>query len=450
MAKRRHLTTVALVVNDVVAIYIAIVCAYYTRVWLGTVIEMVDLDVGLGGYLGKWWILPTILVSIAYHGGYNTVVTLWDDFLNLLRSFVTSFLLIWVVFSLQKEAATVSRIIVTLSFVYMALLVPAMRCATKFLLFRVLHMRIPALLCETDDPESSRKIEECLSTEWYSGYEVTGRVRGRPVPGDVDTCLLPIERADEDTIKTLKPSMKNLIIVSDMPGLSFMSTDITTFFGKNMNLITIRNGLLSFRSRLVKNAVDVMVSTLLFLITLPLLGLVSILILIDSRGPIIYSHRRCGKGLREFSMLKFRTMYRHSDDILREHLEQNPEALAELEERNKLRDDPRVTRVGRLLRRLSLDELPQLINVMKGEMSLVGPRPDSKDVMLKYHAEYSEIWNFVKPGITGLWQVSGRSEIEYDERVKLDYIYMLNWSLWLDFVIVLKTFWVVLIGKGAY
>jgi lipopolysaccharide/colanic/teichoic acid biosynthesis glycosyltransferase len=121
-----------------------------------------------------------------------------------------------------------------------------------------------------------------------------------------------------------------------------------------------------------------------------------------------------------------------------------------LQERNKIEDDPRVTAFGRTLRRLSLDELPQIYNVLKGEMSVVGPRPDSKAALEGYIGEYGEIYSSVRPGITGLWQVSGRSEITYRERVGLDYIYVLNWSLWLDLVIMLKTFRAILGQKGAY
>jgi undecaprenyl-phosphate galactose phosphotransferase len=182
----------------------------------------------------------------------------------------------------------------------------------------------------------------------------------------------------------------------------------------------------------------------------PVLGLIAILVKVDSRGPVIYRHQRYGEGLREFSMLKFRTMHEDGASILEDYLRENPQAVTELEERNKLADDPRITRIGKWLRRLSMDELPQLVNVIKGDMSIVGPRPDAPDAIEKYLDEYKEISSYVKPGITGLWQVSGRSEIKYSERVKLDYLYMLNWSNWLDFVIVLKTFAVIITGKGAY
>ena len=140
----------------------------------------------------------------------------------------------------------------------------------------------------------------------------------------------------------------------------------------------------------------------------------------------------------------------NSDDLLKEYISENPDAHADLKERNKLKSDPRVTKFGSILRKTSIDELPQLMNVIRGDMSIVGPRPDAKEAVDNFLSDYREIYARVRPGITGLWQVSGRSEVKYQERVKLDYLYVSNWSIWLDFVIILKTFKAILGGKCAY
>jgi lipopolysaccharide/colanic/teichoic acid biosynthesis glycosyltransferase len=139
----------------------------------------------------------------------------------------------------------------------------------------------------------------------------------------------------------------------------------------------------------------------------------------------------------------------NADHVLAEHLQKNALLQSEWENSHKLKFDPRITRVGRILRRTSLDELPQLWNVMRGEMSLVGPRPIVDDEIIHY-ADKFELYKRVPPGITGLWQVSGRSNVTYSERVNLDTYYVRNWSVWLDIYILLKTIWVVLIGDGAY
>jgi undecaprenyl-phosphate galactose phosphotransferase len=152
---------------------------------------------------------------------------------------------------------------------------------------------------------------------------------------------------------------------------------------------------------------------------------------------------------RYFPCLKFRSMIVNSDAVLKKHLATNAEARAEWEREHKLRNDPRVTRLGKILRRTSIDELPQLLNVLRGEMSIVGPRPIIVAETEKYDNDISHYYR-VRPGITGLWQVSGRNDVSYAERVRMDSWYVRNWSLWHDIVIVCKTFGVVLKGRGAY
>ncbi|HET9140232.1 MAG TPA: sugar transferase [Actinophytocola sp.] len=197
--------------------------------------------------------------------------------------------------------------------------------------------------------------------------------------------------------------------------------------------------------RVVKDVFDRISSGLLLLLMAPLLLLVSLAVLVDSRGPVFYRQRRVGKDGKHFTIIKFRTMIRDADRM-----------LAELNERNegagvlfKMRRDPRVTRVGGLLRRYSIDELPQLFNVLGGSMSLVGPRPPLPEETARYGPDVRRRL-LVKPGVTGLWQVSGRSDLSWDEAVRLDLRYVEDWSLALDAVILWKTFRAVLSGQGAY
>jgi lipopolysaccharide/colanic/teichoic acid biosynthesis glycosyltransferase len=195
----------------------------------------------------------------------------------------------------------------------------------------------------------------------------------------------------------------------------------------------------------VKRTFDLVVSLLVVLLGAPLWLVIAAAIKLDSRGPVLFRDRRMGVGEHPFGMFKFRTMVQGA-----------AEQQVELEERNeapgalfKIRDDPRVTRVGKLLRKISLDELPQLLNVLWGEMSLVGPRP----LPLRDY-ERLEAWHrkryLVLPGITGLWQISGRSNLHFDDLVRLDFYYIENWSIWLDISILVKTPVAVLSGRGAY
>jgi Undecaprenyl-phosphate galactose phosphotransferase WbaP len=197
-----------------------------------------------------------------------------------------------------------------------------------------------------------------------------------------------------------------------------------------------------------KRFVDVIGSVVLGLVFSPLI-IVIVFLMRRKGGSVLYRHRRVGRGGQMFSCLKFRTMVPNADQALRELLESNPELQAEWVRDHKLRNDPRVTRLGRFLRRTSLDELPQLLNVLRGEMSLVGPRPVVREELLRYGRSVGTYLT-VKPGITGLWQVTGRNNTDYRRRVVLDTYYVRNQNLLLDLYILAKTTGVVLGGKGAY
>jgi exopolysaccharide biosynthesis polyprenyl glycosylphosphotransferase len=215
--------------------------------------------------------------------------------------------------------------------------------------------------------------------------------------------------------------------------------------GQGVPLFELRPPVLTGAEWAVKRTFDIVVSAAVAVIGLPLWLLLALAIRAESRGPVLFVDRRIGVGEREFGMLKFRTMV--ADAAAQQpELEDANEASGAL---FKIRDDPRVTRVGRVLRRLSIDELPQVLNVLRGEMSLVGPRPlPLRDYQLL--APWHRKRYHVLPGVTGLWQISGRSSLNFDDLVRLDFTYLENWSLWLDISIILRTFPAVLARKGAY
>ncbi len=199
---------------------------------------------------------------------------------------------------------------------------------------------------------------------------------------------------------------------------------------------------------LAKRVLDVVGAVVLGVVFSPLI-LVIVFLMRKGSGSVIYRHRRVGRGGQMFSCLKFRTMIPNADQVLRELLESDPVLRAEWVCDHKLRNDPRVTRLGRFLRRTSLDELPQLLNVLRGEMSLVGPRPVVREELLRYGRNVNT-YLAAKPGITGLWQVTGRNDTDYRRRVVLDTYYVRNQNLLLDLYILVKTTGVVLGGSGAY
>jgi lipopolysaccharide/colanic/teichoic acid biosynthesis glycosyltransferase len=215
--------------------------------------------------------------------------------------------------------------------------------------------------------------------------------------------------------------------------------------GESVPLFTLRPPVFEGIDYAVKRTFDLVLSTVLLVLLSPILLASAIAVKLSSRGPVLYYSTRPGMAGRPFHCLKFRTMRVHADQVQAE-LESFNEASGALV---KIRQDPRLTSVGRLLRRFSLDELPQLVNVIRGEMSLVGPRP----LPMRDFARLEE-WHkkryLVLPGITGLWQVSGRSELDFDDLVRLDFLYLERWSVFLDLVIMLKTIPAILSRRGAF
>lgn len=218
--------------------------------------------------------------------------------------------------------------------------------------------------------------------------------------------------------------------------------------GNVMGLL-LRQNLHDKRRLRMKRCIDLFLCLLILPLLLPLGLLLGLLIRLDSPGPVLYRQRRMGQGGRALHVYKFRTMAANADAVLEDWLARDPALREEWERDHKLRHDPRVTRMGAFLRKTSLDELPQLINVVMGGMSLVGPRPIVAAEIEKYGEVYDE-YSRVKPGITGLWQISGRNDTSYEERVAYDHYYINNWSVWMDLWILGRTVPVVLSGYGAY
>jgi undecaprenyl-phosphate galactose phosphotransferase len=254
----------------------------------------------------------------------------------------------------------------------------------------------------------------------------------------------------EDIILKINSLFKEIIIVPNLKLWNVLNLEHVPAYTLDILMLKSKNNLKSVFSNILKYCFDYVIIIILIPILIIVIPIIALLIKLDSKGPVFYIQERIGKNGKIFKVIKFRTMYINSQEILEKFLQENKDALLEWQTYKKLKSyDPRVTRVGRFLRKTSLDELPQIFNVIKGEMSLVGPRPylpsEAEDM-----GDYKDYILLTRPGITGLWQISGRSDLSFEERLKLDTWYVLNWSLWLDLYIILKTFLVVLSKKGAY
>jgi Undecaprenyl-phosphate galactose phosphotransferase WbaP len=240
----------------------------------------------------------------------------------------------------------------------------------------------------------------------------------------------------------------DISVIPAMRGVPLYGTDMSHFFSHEVALLRVRNNLRRWPARLTKRLFDLFSAAFLLLVLSPLMLIIALALKLEG-GPVLFAHTRVGKNGKAFRCFKFRSMVPNAEDKLQKLLQHNPALKAEWDKEHKLKDDPRISKLGAFLRRNSLDELPQLLNVLKSEMSLVGPRPIVREELQKYGIEKS-YYLMVRPGMTGLWQVSGRNDVDYETRVYLDAWYVKNWSLWYDLAILFKTIKVVFAKRGAY
>jgi Undecaprenyl-phosphate galactose phosphotransferase WbaP len=253
----------------------------------------------------------------------------------------------------------------------------------------------------------------------------------------------------EQWLRTLtKWGATDISVIPAMRGVPLYGTDMFHFFSHEVALLRVRNNLRRWPARLTKRLFDFLIAAILLVLLSPLMALIALTLKLEG-GSVLFAHQRIGKNGRKFNCYKFRSMVPNAEEQLQKLLQQNVHLRDEWNKEHKLKDDPRISRMGDFLRRTSLDELPQLLNVLKSEMSLVGPRPIVKEELIKYGLEKS-YYLMVRPGMTGLWQVSGRNDVDYETRVYLDAWYVKNWSLWYDLAILFKTIKVVFSRHGAY
>ncbi|WP_431860976.1 undecaprenyl-phosphate galactose phosphotransferase WbaP [Azospirillum sp.] len=366
----------------------------------------------------------------------------------------------FLLFALKRDF---SRLWLVASWFLAAALVPVARRAGRALLDSWGLWRLPVMV--VGDGEDARDACEALASETSLGYTVADvvslecierQVAGRSWAELCETrgarmVVLALSGTEvlqrgallADLVRERLP----FAVIPPLRGLPILGFDQMYFIGRDVMMMQARNNLAQPLSRAVKLAFDVAVASVLLLLLTPMFAIFAMLIA-RGGGPVLYRHRRVGRAGRPFGCLKFRTMVPDADRMLSAHLAENPEAAAEWGRTFKLRADPRVTPVGRVLRSTSLDELPQLLNVLRGEMSLVGPRPVTAEE-LRFYGRDVAFYLETRPGMTGLWQVRGRSTTTYDDRVFYDIWYVKNWSLWHDIAILAKTVPVVLRRIGA-
>jgi undecaprenyl-phosphate galactose phosphotransferase len=269
-----------------------------------------------------------------------------------------------------------------------------------------------------------------------------------------DQAILALSDAEQnaypDLVQRLSEANVGTAIVPALARLPLGNLTTNVLFGRNILLFQVRDNLRRWPQRMFKRVFDFFGALFGLIVLSPLFLVIAFLVKRQDGGPISYSQIRIGREGVPFRCIKFRTMARDADKLLASWREKNPDLYEEYLKTYKLRDDPRVTGLGKWLRRTSLDELPQLINILRGEMSFVGPRPVVERELIDYYGPSAQLYMRVRPGLTGLWQVSGRSNTGYAERIAFDEWYILNWSVWYDLIILAQTFSAMISGHGAF
>jgi Undecaprenyl-phosphate galactose phosphotransferase WbaP len=422
-----------------------------------------------------WHLSGGLLLFAAGYGFFGLYPGIGQNPVREIRQLTQATTLVFVLFAtllfLFKEGGTYSRVVFLVSWMLALVLIPLARTVIRRWFGTSFWWGYPVAVFGSG--EAARKVVMALQRQPELGlhpvviFQEDERdhpaIPGVPIRGDFHCAPLYAKRlglshaiiavpgiVGPQLVRLLESHANVFRRVYVAPGLDEVSSfGIETRDICNSVTLELRRSLLDPVNQFAKRITDQSLSLLLGVFLLPLMLAVILIIRLESPGNALFFHRRIGFGGRQFRMWKFRTMRKDGNLMLEEYLRNHPEEQAEWLEKRKLRNDPRVTRVGRILRKTSLDELPQLWNVLRGDMSLVGPRPIVADEAVKY-AEWFDHYCRVVPGLTGLWQVSGRSDTNYKERVDLDSYYVRNWSPWFDIYLLARTVRVVLKGEGAY
>lgn len=389
------------------------------------------------------WMIFIVLFLFIYEKIYTKRYDYWDDTRRIFKALFYAFLTIFSFITLSKASDDYSRLFIVIFFVLAVILIPFVKRLIKNLLFRFDFFKIGVKILADDEKYVLLKKE--VEENWYFGYKLSDN--------NFDIVLISSKKYDAQKLQTIIQKYthftKDIYIIPYIESIDFSHSEIVSYSNLRLSAFHLENRLLNLKNIFIKSIFEKILSVFVLPFVLIIHLMVSLLIKLDSPGKIFFKQKRLGKNSELFLCYKYRSMYEHSDPMLKEYLKSNPHEIENYALYHKYENDPRITRVGKFLRATSLDELPQFYNMFKGEMNLIGPRPYMYEESEKIDQLNQELILKVAPGITGLWQVSGRNNLTFQKRVELDTWYIQNWSLWMDFVIFLKTIKVVLGKVGA-
>jgi len=388
------------------------------------------------------FVIIPIIILFVYEKIYTLRYDFWQETYKILKSLILAYIIVMALLTLLKTSQDYSKFFISSYFFFCLLVMPIVKRIEKNILYSFAYFKKNVLLVgETTQIELLKKE---LQENWYLGMQLDNEAYDVVIISYKGMSLHVIDK----TIAKYLDKKSAVYVIPYVTSIDFANSVIMDYSNIRLNTIQIENRLLLKRNIYVKYIFDYILALLLLPLFLFLHLLISTVISLESQGKILFKQYRLGKDNKHFICYKYRTMYEESDEILQSYLNKHPEEIAYYEEYHKYKNDPRITKIGKFLRASSLDELPQIINILKGEMSFVGPRP----YMVNEAEKLGENRYFilkVKPGITGLWQVSGRNNVTFKQRNELEVWYIKNWSLWADLIILVKTLKVVFSKVGA-
>jgi Undecaprenyl-phosphate galactose phosphotransferase WbaP len=453
---RPVICSVALVAADGVAGALSWCFAALVRYGLGWGIGGIDVTVSPASGL----LFTALFVYLASQGRYSDRIMFWNELRQVVGASACAALVAAALGLLTSDVA--AGVTAALALAAFPAVATAGNRLAKQILNRLGIWGLPIVVI--GDGASATQAEAALTSDALLGYRFVGRADADSVLAVVGTpslrsvlrrygarqLLIALDEAGDRQRRIIECALREQVPFAMVPpprALPAFAFQAAPCFGQDPVLLSCLNRLSRPSARMIKTAMDLALAAPLLLLISPLFLVFALLSRLDG-GPLLFAHRRIGAGGRPFSCLKFRTMVMDGDRVLSEALARDPALAAEWAATRKLVDDPRVTRIGQFLRKTSLDELPQLINVLRRDMSLVGPRPIVESEIPLYGEAMAQ-YCATRPGITGLWQVSGRSDISYARRVELDVWYVNNWTVWNDITLLLKTIPAVLARRGA-
>lgn len=440
---KKQISILLLVACDIFCIFLSLLIA----VWIRNLVEIPNFPnspQNYSNYIGFYFIYFVLIISFIYNGIYTKRYDFWHESLLIFRSCVFACVLVFCYLALNKNI-TNSRVAMILSFVIMAFLIPTSKFFIKKLLYKAGFWQKKVKVIN-----GTREFRREIFKNHYLGYKLT---RG----SDYETIF--IQNRNNITLDKLNQLVegnilthKELIFTPALEGYDYSKGEIFSLFNSRTNLFMLENSLLKPINRITKRLFDISMIILAMPLLVPIFAIVIIAMKItEPHGSIFFSHPRMGRYGKTFGCLKFRSMRENYDEMFKKYLEENPQEIEYYQKYHKYENDIRITKLGNFLRKTSIDELPQLINVLKGDMSIVGPRPVlAKEFEMGDATVYErDIVLMVRPGVTGLAQINDREKSEFGDRVKMNIWYVKNWTLYMDFVIILKTIKLVLFRESA-